>query len=200
MRSRRAGYGRKAAEWGSDEQQEACANLRAILKPGQTVYTTLRHVSSSGMFRVIQVLVPVRDSERTSVLNDEPAKVGMIGYPKTGPNAWTDSKVAEVTAASDLVSFRSDPGIFFGRDQVRLYRHKPVLAIQDISGLAADATSNGWDDRGGVRVGGCGMDMGFHIVYTLGHAMWPNGTRKPHGTRNGEPDTAGGYALKHKWA
>lgn len=27
----------------------------------------------------------------------------------------------------------------------------------------------------------------------------PDGAPAPHGTRNGEPDTAGGYALKHEW-
>lgn len=54
-------------------------------------------------------------------------------------------------------------------------------------------------NHGGLKVGGCGMDMGFHLVYSLGQTVWPKGTRKPHGTRNGEPDTAGGYALKHVW-
>src|SRR5450631_3252538 len=28
----------------------------------------------------------------------------------------------------------------------------------------------------GVKIGGCGMDMGFQLVYLLGSAMWPNGT------------------------
>lgn len=51
----------------------------------------------------------------------------------------------------------------------------------------------------GLVVGGCGMDMGFHVVYSLGKALWPNGTDKPHGTRNGEPDRDGGYALKQRW-
>jgi len=50
-----------------------------------------------------------------------------------------------------------------------------------------------------VKVGGCGMDMGFHLVYTLGAVLWPDGTPEPHGTRNGEPDREGGYALKHSW-
>lgn len=44
---------------------------------------------------------------------------------------------------------------------------------------------------------GGGMDMGFETVYRLGQAMWPAGTPEPHGYRNGEPDSAGGYALKH---
>lgn len=51
----------------------------------------------------------------------------------------------------------------------------------------------------GIKVSGCGMDMGFHTVYSLGLALWPNGTPEPHGTRNGTPDTCGGYALKHEW-
>jgi hypothetical protein len=50
-----------------------------------------------------------------------------------------------------------------------------------------------------LRVHGCGMDAGFEVVYNLGHALWAKGTKKPHGTRNGEPDSAGGYALKHEW-
>lgn len=51
----------------------------------------------------------------------------------------------------------------------------------------------------GIKVGGCGMDMGFHLVYNLGATMWPKGTLKAHGTRNGEPDYDGGYALKQVW-
>ena len=51
----------------------------------------------------------------------------------------------------------------------------------------------------GIKVGGCGMDMGFHLVYNLGATLWPKGTSKPHGTRNGEPDSDGGYALKQSW-
>jgi hypothetical protein len=53
--------------------------------------------------------------------------------------------------------------------------------------------------HGGLVVGGCGMDMGFALVYRLGRTMWPDGTSTPHGRRNGEPDRDGGYALKHRW-
>lgn len=53
--------------------------------------------------------------------------------------------------------------------------------------------------NGGLTVSGCGMDMGYHIVYALGSAIWPKGTRKAHSTRNGKPDHDGGYALNHKW-
>jgi len=54
-------------------------------------------------------------------------------------------------------------------------------------------------NHGGIVMGGAGMDMGFHLVYILGLTLWPNGTPKPHGRRNGEPDSNGGYALKHRW-
>ncbi len=69
-----------------------------------------------------------------------------------------------------------------------------------LSRLVSNATGFRWDDkREAVKVGGCGMDMGFHIVYTLGAVLWPEGTPEAHGMRNGEPDRDGGYALKHRW-
>lgn len=77
--------------------------------------------------------------------------------------------------------------------------HEGKPAVTSIDWLAARLLSYRQHDRGGLIVGGCGMDMGFHVVYALGSALWPNGTLAPHGTRNGEPDTAGGYALKHEW-
>ena len=41
------------------ERQEAIAELREMLPPGTTVYTILRHVSSSGMMRVIEPVIVV---------------------------------------------------------------------------------------------------------------------------------------------
>lgn len=55
------------------------------------------------------------------------------------------------------------------------------------------------EKHGGLKMSGCGMDMGFALVYSLGQMLWPNGTKKPHGTRNGAPDSDGGYALRHTW-
>jgi hypothetical protein len=65
--------------------------------------------------------------------------------------------------------------------------------------LAARAMNDRIADNGGIIIGGCGMDMGFALVYNLGSTLWPNGTPEPHGTRNREPDSDGGYALKHNW-
>jgi hypothetical protein len=83
-------------------------------------------------------------------------------------------------------------------------RLKVVIAFGgapfNITRYVAQATGYSLNDReGSIVVGGCGSDAGFSVVYALGRALWPNGTPEPHGTRNGKPDSDGGYALKHAW-
>lgn len=116
-------------------QDEARAELRKMLKPGDTVYTVLRHVSASGMSRRISMYAIGKDRKPFSL---------------------------------DWYAERLDVA-------KRHPKHE------------------------GLNVGGAGMDMGYHLVHRLGNAIWPKGTRKPHSTRNGEPDTYGGYALQHRW-
>lgn len=67
-----------------------------------------------------------------------------------------------------------------------------------ISWTVAQALGEKLNKHGGITVGGCGFDAGYELVYNLGKALWPKGTSKPHGTRNGEPDSDGGYALKQR--
>jgi hypothetical protein len=110
--------------------QTKAAELKQWIKPGQTVYTNVNHVSRSGMLRNISAYIV------------------------------TDGRIACIDWYVSIVTGRSK---------------------------AKD---------GSIKCHGCGMDMGFDLVYSLGHALWPNGTETPHGTRNGEPDTCGGYALK----
>ena len=72
--------------------------------------------------------------------------------------------------------------------------------IRNITRLACKAGAMRWcSRRDAMKAGGCGMDMGFAAVYELGCHLWPAGTPEPHGTRNGEPDSNGGYALRHQW-
>lgn len=71
--------------------------------------------------------------------------------------------------------------------------------IRVIDALVADLTGNKAHRDGGIVANGCGMDMGYHLVHSLGYHLWPAGTPEPHGTRNGQPDTSGGYALRHEW-
>jgi hypothetical protein len=63
--------------------------------------------------------------------------------------------------------------------------------LQDITWHAAHAMGDTRAADGGIKTPGCGMDMGFHLVYNLGRTLWPNG--------NGKPDTDSGYTLKQRW-
>lgn len=124
------------------DMEESREALRKLLNSGDKVYCILRHVSSSGMSRVIDLVIPT------------PAE-----------------------------------GAYDGK-----------AGIRSIGWHAARAMGSTWDDkRQGIKIGGCGMDMGFALVYNLGHAVWPEGTPEPHSTRNGAPDSDGGYALKSVW-
>ena len=82
---------------------------------------------------------------------------------------------------------------------VRTAKKGAAAQIANITHAVANATGHTVSDKGGIVKTGCGMDMGFSIVYDFGRALWPKGTPKPHGSRNGAPDKDGGYALKHSW-
>ena len=119
--------------YSNKEKSESRQTLLELLKPGDTVYTMLKHVSRSGMMRHIQLKI-VRDQD-----------------------------------------------------------------ICDITYHAACVLGDSIAKDGGIRVSGCGMDMGFALVYDLGMTLRRSGTPEPHGTRNGEPDRDGGYALHQRW-
>jgi len=67
------------------------------------------------------------------------------------------------------------------------------------------------NDNGGVKMSGCGMDMGFALVYNLSSCLWPDGFEcvgekcpsNDH-ANNGDRDYSphhhrgGGYALKQR--
>lgn len=67
------------------------------------------------------------------------------------------------------------------------------------------------EERDGVKVRGCGMDMGFALVYNLAATLWPEGftcigkgcpaNDHANGDRNYEVHLHrdGGYALRQKW-
>jgi hypothetical protein len=69
--------------------------------------------------------------------------------------------------------------------------------VRSIGWLAAKAMERTYDrDINGIKIGGCGMDMGFSLVYDLGYTLYPKGVRKGY---SGTPQKDGGYALKHEW-
>ena len=92
--------------------------------------------------------------------------------------------------------------------------------VRDWSWLAAKAMGDRLGNRDGIKVSGCGMDMGFHLVYNLSRTLFPDGfecigegegrhDRCPandhSNDRNGadyRPDrhhNDGGYALNQRW-
>lgn len=97
-----------------EEMAESLATLREIVKPGDTLYTVLRHVSSSGMYRVIDVY-------KIDCVNGKAAK------------SWLSYHIARA------LGYRYD------------------------------------EKREAVGVGGCGMDMGFSIVYSVSSVLYRDG-------------------------
>lgn len=57
--------------------------------------------------------------------------------------------------------------------------------VRNIDSLASKAIGLRESDSGGLIVGGCGMDMGFHLVYTLGSVMFRGGFGVEGTTKNG---------------
>lgn len=47
--------------------------------------------------------------------------------------------------------------------------------IMDISWNAAKLLEGYNENHRGCKAGGCGMDMVFHLIYTLGYVLYPNG-------------------------
>jgi len=89
---------------------EAVERLRERIKAGDTLYTTVKHVSRSGMSRSIDVI---------RIIDGEPFHIS----------------------------------------------YNVALALGD-----------SYDrDREAVKISGCGMDMGFELVYCLSHALFPDG-------------------------
>jgi hypothetical protein len=165
------------------EREEATKELRKLLKPGQKVFTILRHRASSGMFRVIDLVIAVPDIQTV--------------YP---PKPESEA------------SYQGE------RDYSKPIKKKRGYTLRSIGYTAAKAMEDSWDsDRQGIKASGCGMDMGFNLVYNLGRALYPKGVRC-----TGDPDTClsndhvnsgpdrnrydrrvihrdSGYAFKHVW-
>jgi hypothetical protein len=116
---------------------EALEYLREYFKPGDTVYTVLTNVSSSGMTRRMAVLAAITDRE-------------------------------------------GKPGIY------------NVSHLVARAGLFKMARNH----EGEITVSGAGMDMGFHVAYTMGLALYPDTDNRTFG---GGTFKDGGYSLNHRW-
>lgn len=132
----------------TQQQAAARAKLRELLPPGSDVNVILRHVSRTGMSRVIDALA-IEDG-----------------------------------------------------------------AVRSIGWLFAQASPH-WrldSQREGIKVGGAGMDMGFHLVYSVAHEVWSDddmSTRDKRRLRAWQKRQAPyahqgdvtnpGYCWRHRW-
>ena len=107
-----------------EDYDNAISALKRYFPKGRTVYTTLNHVSQSGMTRHIDVLAPAMTKNRD------------------------------------------------GRG----------LSIVNVSYYVANACGYNRAKDGSLKVGGCGMDMGFSVAYDLSRTLYGDG-----------------YALEHEW-
>lgn len=88
----------------------------------------------------------------------------------------------------------------------------------NITGWAARALDMKHSDKGGIVVGGCGMDMGFHVVYELSRVLFQgrfkcsgkntgphrcpsndHSNERPPNYTKGRLHSDGGYSLRHTW-
>ena len=116
------------------ERQEALEKLKSWIKKGDTLHTTVKHVSRSGMMRHISV--------RHLKATDNPERpVNISNY---------DYHVARVLELPEAPNYQ------------------------------------------GVKIGGCGMDMGFHLVYSLSRALFKDEPK-------GESDRDHGYWINQEW-
>lgn len=112
------------------------------------------------------------------------------------------------STAHTILRHKSSSGIYRAISVVSNLDGDPY----DLSYLVARATGDKIDqNHGGIKAGGCGMDMGFAIVYSMSCALYRGGfecigTKCPsndhsNGDRNYEPHhhNDGGYAIRQRW-
>lgn len=80
-----------------------------------------------------------------------------------------------------------------------IYKNEPLCLDWYIESAEIGYKRN--KSKEGLDIGGCGMDMGFSVVYNLGMALYPKGDGKTVTGRNGDtkPETDGGYLFKSIW-
>jgi hypothetical protein len=82
---------------------------------------------------------------------------------------------------------------------VRIIRGGETL---NITWLVAKACGYSMTDHNGLRIGGCGMDMGFALVYDLSHVLFAGTARHKRlrkDRKDGHRPTSAGYILSQRW-
>ena len=121
-------------KYSKEEKQEALERLKEWIKKGDTLHTTVRHVSRSGMMRHISV-------KHLKATDNPERPVNVSNY---------DYHIARVLDLPEAPNYQ------------------------------------------GIKIGGCGMDMGFHLVYSLSRALFKDEPK-------GESDRDHGYWINQEW-
>jgi hypothetical protein len=101
-------------------------------------------------------------------LRAEHAKKSLLGLLNKGDTVYTVLRHVSASGMSrriDLYTFQDNKPVYLSGYFAMMQGEEPP--------------------RDGYKVGGCGMDMGFHLVYSLSSMLY-DGTR-------------GGYVLRHEW-
>lgn len=128
------------------ERSDAIAQLREWLKPGDTVYTILDSVSRSGMSRQIRVVVPYSR-----------VRCRVCGHERTSENCTPTLYVGEVCERAPECT---------GLYEVSIDHLHPNYSVAKAIGARQAKKGDG------IIMGGCGMDMGFALVYELSQVLY----------------------------
>jgi hypothetical protein len=121
-------------KYSKEEKKESLERLKQLIKKGDVLHTTVRHISKSGMMRYI--------TTRHLQQNNHPdTPISISNY---------DYHIARVLDLPEAPNYQ------------------------------------------GVKVGGCGMDMGFHLVYSLSRSLFKDEPK-------GEGDRDHGYWIRQEW-
>lgn len=82
-------------------------------------------------------------------------------------------------------------------ETITVRKNVKVNVIRDITWYAGKVLGHKVNDRHELTVSGCGMDMGFAVVYDLASTLYAE-DRKKKGYGTGA-SKLGGYALEQKW-
>jgi len=134
--------------------------------------------------------------------NPENEKEVLADYCPTGWNKISTAKGSAIIKANAIVDLKAllSPGdkvytILRKCASSGMSRHISFFIINvenkphDISWLMSRALDYRQGEKGGLIISGCGMDMGFHLVYNLSRVLFKDSTDKKDA----------GYSLNQEW-
>jgi len=117
------------------------------------------------------------------IVNQNPFLVGVVIQDKE----YAIQRLKEVLKKGDTIFTQLEHVSKSGMTRhIKVRQLKQDLALDwtRLVSLALDwkEAKNKYGNPNGIKVEGCGMDMGFHLIYTLSSVLFDDG-----------------YALKHEW-